>query len=121
MSKTALKLTALLGVGQLSCAVWAAPVRDDSQATKLVLQSIVKNNLTRLKTECLMFVPKDHGVQFEIDVRENHNQHCGGDPDTAPRLMTYLVDKKTGALQSNAFELAERHHATWSGQYYPVD
>ena len=68
-----------------------------------------------------MFLIEDNGEQFEIEVREKHNQHCDGDAYVAPRLMSYLVDKKTAALQSDAFELAERHHEKWSGKYYPVD
>lgn len=32
-------------------------------------------------------------VWFEFDLRERHNEKCGGDPDTAPRLSTINVSR----------------------------
>lgn len=71
----------------------------ENQAIDLVMKSIKQNQLTALKTECLMFVVENKLTFYEIDVREKHNQQCGGDPATAPRLFGYRVDKQTGSLK----------------------
>ncbi len=92
------------------------------KAYKLARDSIEKNKLTKLKQECLSLVEKkqNNPTYYEIDIREIHNDKCGGDPNTAPRLMTYRVNKQDGTLQSDAFELAERHNETWSGKFYSI-
>lgn len=74
-------------------------VYSESQAIDLVMKSIERNQLTVLKTECLMFVVENKTTFYEIDVREKHNQHCGGDPTIAPRLFTYQVNKQTGSMK----------------------
>lgn len=73
----------------------------ENQAIDLVAKSIERNQLTALKTECLMFVVANKPTFYEIDVHEKHNQQCGGDPATAPRLFGYQVDKQTGSLKTD--------------------
>ncbi len=79
----------------------AAPVQNENQAIDLVSQSIERNQLTALKTECLMFVVENKPTFYEVEVHEKHNQQCGGDPATAPRLFGYRVDKQTGSLKTD--------------------
>lgn len=103
--------TALITSIALVNAALATPVTNIDQAVTLVQQSVVKNQLSPLRLECIMFVEvqtESNATDYQIDVRENHNVQCGGDPDTAPRIMTYQVDKKTGRLCTDSPIYAER-------------
>ncbi|OOF53114.1 hypothetical protein [Rodentibacter genomosp. 2] len=95
-------LTALL-FSLLGCSLAVAkPVKNIDQAIDLVEKSIIKNKLTMLKTECLSFSYGGNDIYYEIEVRENHNEICGGDPETSPKLFTYTVNKNTGRLKTDA-------------------
>lgn len=93
------KLTLFLAALGLSVGVMAKPVKSFDQAIDLVMKSVEKNKLTSLKKECLMFVESEQtDVYYYVDVREVHNETCGGDPETAPRLFTYSVNKAKGFI-----------------------
>lgn len=102
--------------------VIAKPVKNVDQAIDLVIKSVKKNKLTTLPMECLFFMESSsNDIYYEIDVREKHDQKCGGDPETAPRLMSYEVDKKTGKMRTDSSVLAEKLGKDWDGsEYYPV-
>ncbi|MFZ7156911.1 hypothetical protein ACLS0M_09405 [Avibacterium avium] len=100
----------------------AAPITNIAQAVELVERSIIKNQLSPLPLDCIMFTEmhtESHSPNYQIDVRENHNSQCGGDPNTAPRLFSYLVNKITGRLQTDAIWL--EGHDEFSGEFYPID
>ncbi|WP_192894341.1 hypothetical protein [Rodentibacter pneumotropicus] len=95
-------LTALL-FGLLGCSLAVAkPVKNVDQAVDLVKKSIIKNKLTTLEPECLLFYEGGNEIYYQIDIREKHNKKCGGDLEIAGRLFTYTVDKKTGSLKTDA-------------------
>lgn len=105
MKKIGIFLTALL----LSTGAMAKPVKNFDQAVDLVMKSVEKNKLTSLKQSCLSFMPSDETeVYYYVDVRERHNEECGGDPETSPRIMSYQVHKKNGKLCTDSIEWAER-------------
>lgn len=82
-------------------------IKNESIALEKVLQSIEKHKLTTLHRECLLFVSTNKGDYYEIEVREKHNEMCGGDPQTAPRLFKYEVNKNTGKMQTDEPWLGE--------------
>lgn len=90
----------LIGLIMLATGVVSAePVKSFEHAVNKVIKSIEKNRLSGLPTECLAFYENTETDEFfEIDVREKHNEKCGGDPDFAPRLFSYRVHKKDGSL-----------------------
>ncbi len=57
----------------------------------LKLKRIIKeNNLTQYEYKI--------SRSFYVDVRELHNNICGGDPQTAPRVISITLDKKSGKI-----------------------
>ena len=54
----------------------------------------VGKTLTPLRVDCVSFTPSpdpDVPRAIDIEVREKHDQSCGGDPDTAPRVGALRV------------------------------
>ncbi|TCP97795.1 hypothetical protein EDC44_101183 [Cricetibacter osteomyelitidis] len=88
-------------------------IQDEDMALEKVVQSIEKHKLTLLERECLFFISNDKGTYYEIEVREKHNEKCGGDPLTAPRLFSYEVDKQTGKMQTD--------EPVWRGEKRKID
>lgn len=84
----------------LSHFVMAESVKNFDQAMDMIIDSVKKNKLTNLDIECLMFVYSlETETDYYIDVREKHNKRCGGDPNIAPRLFTYVVNKEKGTIE----------------------
>jgi hypothetical protein len=72
-------------------------------ATLLASAAIRSNRLTTLPDECLQYSVSTSDAEFVIEVRENHRRpECKGDPQTAPRLFDVRIDRKTGAMMTNA-------------------
>lgn len=93
----------------LSAGAVANSVKTFNKAVDLVIESVEKNKLTSLETNCLMFVEGEKSsVYYYVDVLEKHNDECGGDPNTSLRLMTYQVHKKTGRLCTDSVKWAEK-------------
>lgn len=93
----------------------SAPAVSEAEQTKavdLARAAIEKYKLTTLPQECLSFmVDRADDTHNSVEVRENHTPACGGDPNTAPRVVTLLIDKNTGALQKDD---------PASGEYVPL-
>jgi hypothetical protein len=74
-----------------------------------VLDVIQRHKLTSLRAECLDLLvdDKDQSI-YTIDVHENHSKPgCDGDPSTWPRLFSFEVDRKTGAMKTDALDPAD--------------
>jgi len=93
----------------------SAPAVSDAEQAKavdLARLAIEKYKLTGLAPECLSFlVDRADDTHNSVEVLENHTQACGGDPNTAPHVVTLLIDKNTGALQKDD---------PASGEYVPL-
>ena len=75
---------------------------EQAKATNLARAAIDKYKLTSLPQECLSFMPaEEDAAHYSVEVLENHTPACGGDPNTAPRVVTLLIDKTTGAVQKD--------------------
>jgi hypothetical protein len=83
-------------------------VQNESQAVRLVADTIKGRAMTALPEECLGFHVEAPEIDtLYVDVRETHNDRCGGDPETAPRLFTIIVDKQSGAMKTDAESTGE--------------
>lgn len=75
---------------------------EQAKATDIARAAIAKYKLTSLSPECLSFLAdQQDDTHYSVEVLENHTPTCGGDPNTAPRVVTLLIDKNTGALQKD--------------------
>lgn len=75
---------------------------DQAKAIDLARAAIQKYKLTSLSPECLSFlVDQQDATHNSVEVLENHTPACGGDPNTAPHVVTLLIDKNTGELQKD--------------------
>lgn len=75
---------------------------EQAKATHLARAAIDKYKLTSLPQACLSFLPDEQdAAHYSVEVLENHTPACGGDPNTAPRVVTLLIDKTTGAAQKD--------------------
>ncbi|OAM26785.1 MULTISPECIES: hypothetical protein [Eikenella] len=95
--KPALLLTALLPL--LALPVQADIISSKDQAVKRVSASVARHRLTSLQPECLLFITTETAKGYTVDVHEEHNARCGGDPHTAPRLFSYEIDKASGNMR----------------------
>lgn len=75
---------------------------EQSKAADIARAAIEKYKLTSLSPECLSFMAGlEDDTHYNVEVLENHTPACGGDPNTAPHVVTLLIDKNTGALQKD--------------------
>ena len=95
----------------------AENVRSEEQAIRRVSESVVRNQLTSLKPECLMFMAEKTKQGYTVDVREKHDAQCGGDPATAPRLFSYEIDRRSGKMKTDA----AAPDSEWTGEYRAID
>lgn len=90
-----LYFTALL-LGVLFAAPALAAKLTEEQAVEKAQAAIIKGHWTRLATECLSFEPTP--PEWSFVVREEHNNVCGGDALTAPRLFDVHVNPQNGVV-----------------------
>lgn len=75
---------------------------EQAKAADIARTAIQKYKLTSLSLECLSFLAdQEDATHYSVEVLENHTPACGGDPNTAPRVVTLLIDKNTGELQKD--------------------
>lgn len=99
------KILTVLILGLACSNVMSKPVKTEDQAVSMVIKSVQKNKLLSIPIECVFFMGDNSNSDFpyySINVYEKHDDKCGGDPETAPRLMSYYVDKKTGRMKTDA-------------------
>jgi hypothetical protein len=85
---------------------------EQAKAVDIARAAIEKYKLTSLSTDCLSFMAsQEDDMHYNVEVLENHTPACGGDPNTAPHVVTLLIDKSTGALQKDD---------PASGEYVPL-
>lgn len=91
----------------------AISVNDDTAVAK-VSDAVQRHHLTSLKSDCLDYIIGDKSQGgIDIDVHEKHDEHCGGDPETSPRLFSFHVDH-AGKLATDALDPAD-------GEMKPID
>lgn len=87
----------------------------DDAVIERVSVVIRKHHLTSLKDECIDYLVDDSdGATIDIDVHEKHDDRCGGDPNTSPRLFSFKLDRASGQLTTDALDLAD-------GDFQPIN
>ncbi len=118
-----LKRFLLVAAMVTSINIFAKEVKSVDGAIDLIKRSIVKNKLTDIKPECLVFMYGDDKDKpfYSIDVREKHDdgKKCGGDSKVMPRLFTYKVNKRTGEMLTDA-PIETEHGFVWLDEYRKV-
>ncbi|QIM65429.1 hypothetical protein A4G17_08240 [Frederiksenia canicola] len=98
--------------GVLSCStVSAEAVENVDQAVDMVVKSVQKNELLPIPLECVFFIEDESDLTlpyYSVSVFEKHNEKCGGDPATAPKLMNYQINKHTGELCTDSVVWAKK-------------
>lgn len=69
----------------------------EQAAVKRAQQAIARGHWTSVETKCLSFQSVE--PKWSFVVREEHNEACGGDRMTAPRLFDVHVDPQTGVVR----------------------
>ncbi len=91
-----------------------APASAEDRTVLAASEAVRKYALTTLAPECVsyQFDGISDPAAYVVQVREDHdNPKCGGDPAVAPRLFTLKVDRKTGAMETDAGGIPGEFHA----------
>lgn len=86
-----------------SCPLPPAKVRSADQAVARAAQAIAVYHVGKLKSECMALVANRQKTGYLVDVREIHNDACGGDPMTEPRAFSIDV-AWDGKMKSDAYD-----------------
>ena len=80
--------------------------RGEQDAIVMASAAVKRHRLTALPDRCLSYLLESERSGYVVDVHENHTgTSCGGDPNTAPRLFTIRINKKTGVMSTDAGSL----------------
>lgn len=102
MMRRAIAVAALLA----SCHAWAGgkPVHTGDEAATTAADITRDYDLSKNKTECLLFDTADKGRYFLVRVRENHTEACGGEPGFSPVLFFLKIRKRDGYTVTTAYD-----------------
>ncbi|WP_338846879.1 hypothetical protein V8J88_24320 [Massilia sp. W12] len=87
------------------------PVSNPRQAQEVAQSAIQECRLSRLPPACVRLFVQSAPAFWLVDVREQHDAQCGGDPDTAPRLFSLQI-WRDGRVLSDA--------ASMDGSFLPL-
>lgn len=93
------------------CPPAVKPVSNAKQALELAEHVIKSYQLTSLRRECLHLLLSEPGKNqpaYRIDVRENHNDRCGGDPAVSPRVVSIEISSNGQIKADNNDQLEMR-------------
>jgi len=77
---------------------------NEDQAVEKVVKTIKKHKFLKVPGECVrVMTSKETPRCFSFDIREWHSgPNCPGDPDVAPRLFSFVIDRKSSAMKTDA-------------------
>lgn len=79
---------------------------DIDKAIDRAIRLIKRHHLTRLDPSCLTYrVEPDERDMVLVEIREKHDERCGGAPETAPRVCTLLLDERRGVALADCITL----------------
>ena len=94
---------ALPGWAAESCPLAPARIGSESAAVARAAKAIEVYRIGKLKAECMALAANRQKGGYLIDVREIHNEACGGDPMTEPRAFSIDV-ASNGAMKSDVYD-----------------
>jgi hypothetical protein len=79
----------------MSCApLGKAAEIDEGPLIARAVRAVERYRLTEIPAPCLSFrVLRNRPQESLVEVREKHDERCGGDPGTSPRLFGVLLDE----------------------------
>lgn len=86
-----------------SCPLAPAKVNNKDTAVARAARAIEAYRIGKLKSECMALVANRQKNGYLIDVREIHNEACGGDPITEPRAFSIEVGRD-GKMKSDVYD-----------------
>lgn len=101
-------LTMLVAFGLLSAVIaHAGPKKSyngmtEDAALDVLVRTIKHDNVyaKRISLDCISYETEETTrTYFEFALRENHNAKCKGDPDTAPIIDRYRVNRASGKIE----------------------
>jgi hypothetical protein len=75
---------------------------NEDAALSLLLRALKRDQVyaKRISLDCVTFDTEEKtGAYFQFALRENHTAKCGGDPDTAPVIDRYRVDRASRKIE----------------------
>jgi len=98
-----------------SAATPAHAALSDDEVVELVNAAVQKHKLTDVPEQCLSYTVEDNDDEaIDIEVREKHDEKCGGDPAVSPRLFSFKLDRSTRQLRTDAMDRED-------GDFQPID
>ena len=85
-----------------SCPLPPARVKTADEAVARAARAIAAYHIGTLKSECMAMVANKQKAGYLVDVREIHNEACGGDPMTEPRAFSVEV-AWNGKMKSDVY------------------
>lgn len=56
-----------------------------------------------IEGECIQYWSGERDTDYQVEIRENHDGDCSGDPHTAPLLAFFVIDKSTQGVSFNDY------------------
>jgi hypothetical protein len=75
---------------------------NEQAALNLLLRTLKHDQVyaKRISLDCVTFDTEEkRDAYFQFALRENHTAKCGGDPDIAPVIDRYRVDRASGKIE----------------------
>jgi hypothetical protein len=86
-----------------SCPLAPAKVQSAGAAVARAAKAIDAYRIGKLKPHCMALVANRQKTGYLVDVREIHNDACGGDPMTEP--LAFSIDVAwSGKMKSDAYD-----------------
>lgn len=90
---------------QAKSGICVKAIDNENEAIAYSQEIVQSHHLTSIKNSCLTFqlfsYTKESG--YLIQVREKHDEACGGDPQISPKLFSMLINKK-GQVKTDIYD-----------------
>lgn len=90
------------------CPLPRKPVASLDDAVDAAMKAATAYKLLNLPIACVDFTTNgdghNGGADYYVVVREKHSEKCGGDPETAPRILTIVV-RPDGRMSTDVYDL----------------
>ena len=83
-----------------SCPLPPAGIKTENQA---IARAVKGYKIGKLKPECMALVANRQKTGYLVDIRELHNDACGGDPLTEPRAFSIDI-AWNGKMKSDVYD-----------------
>ena len=86
-----------------SCPLPRTSIKTENAAVERAIKAVEIYKIGRLKPQCMALVATRQKTGYLVDIRELHNEACGGDPMTEPRAFSIDI-AWNGNMKSDAYD-----------------